>query len=202
MWARTGNMKSAAALAVCAFALQAAVPTGWSLAGTKPGDYDCSIDPGAAHLGQPSTYLKSKPGIKATGFATIMQDFSAAPYAGKRIRLSANLKSEAVESWGGLWMRIDDANHPNPTNGHPSVVAFDNMRDRSIKGTTGWRNYSVVLNVPEGATGIYIGFQLDGPGALWVNGIKFEVVGPEVAVTGKPLSQPAPQGPTNLSFEK
>ena len=202
MLSETGNVKCVAALVVCAFALQAAVPAGWSLAGTKPDDYDCSIDPGAAYLGQPSTYLKSKPGIKATGFATMMQDFSAAPYAGKRVRLSANLKSEGVESWGGLWMRIDDANHPNPTNGHPSMVAFDNMHDRSVKGTTRWRNYSVVLDVPEGATGIYIGLQLDGPGALWVNGMKLEVVGPEVPVTGKPLNQSVPKGPTNLSFEK
>jgi hypothetical protein len=197
-----GNPKWAAALVMCAFALQATVPTGWFLAGTKPHDYDCSIDPGATYDGHPSTYLKSKPGIKATGFGTMMQDFSAAPYAGKRVRLSANLKSEAVESWGGLWMRIDDANHPNPNNGHPSVVAFDNMHSRAIKGTTGWRNYSLVLDVPEGATGIYIGFQLDGPGALWVNGIKLEVVGHEVPVTGQPLNQPAPQGPTNLNFEK
>ena len=202
MLSLTGNPKWAAALAVCAFALQAAVPTGWFLAGTNPGDYDCSIDPAATYLGQPSTYLKSKQGIKAMGFATLMQDFSAAPYAWKRVRLSANLKSEAVDSWGGLWMRIDDAHHPNPKNGYPSVLAFDNMHDRPIKGTTAWRNYAVVLNVPEGATSISIGFQLDGPGALWVNGMKLDVVGPEVPVTGKPLIQPVPQGPTNLSFEK
>ena len=204
----TRSFESVAALAACAFGLQAAVPTGWVLAGAKPQEYDCSVDPAASYNGQPSTYLKSKEGVKTTGFGTMLQDFSAAPYVGKRIRFSANLKSEGVESWGALWMRVDDANHPK--NGHPSAVAFDNMhdgtRDRSIKGTTGWQNYSVVLDVPEGATSIYIGFLLDGAGALWLNGVKLEVVGPEVAVTGRPMNQPGSQelhsGPTNLGFEK
>ena len=40
-----------------------------------------------------------------------MQNFAPAQYAGKRIRLSANIKTEGVTSWSGLWMRIDDANH-------------------------------------------------------------------------------------------
>ncbi len=51
------------------------------------------------------------------------------------------------------------------------MVAFDNLhdgiKDRSIKGATGWQNYSVVLDVPEGATGIYIGFLLAMHDGLW-----------------------------------
>ncbi len=185
--------------------MQAAIPSGWFFAGSKPQEYDCSVDPTASYNGQLSTYIKSKEGIKTTGFGSMMQDFSAVPpYAGKRIRLSANLKSEGVEGWGGLWMRVDDANHPK--NGYPLSVAFDNMhdgiKDRSIKGATGWQNYAVVLDVPEGATGIYIGFLLEGAGAIWVNGIKVDVVGLEVPVTGRPMNQTMHDGPSNLGFEK
>src|ERR1700752_2242851 len=125
-----------ALVAACSIILQAGVPTGWFLAGTRPQEYDCSIDPTASYNGQPGIYLKSREGVKTTGFGTMMQDFSAAPYAGKRIRLSANLKSEGVDRWGGLWMRIDDGNHPNPKTGHATTVAFDDMYDRPIKGTT------------------------------------------------------------------
>jgi hypothetical protein len=204
MLSLTSSLKSVAALAACAFSLQAAVPTGWFFAGSKPQEYNCSVDPGTPYNGQMSVYIKSKEGVKTTGFGSMMQDFSPTQYIGKRVRLSANLKSEGVEEWGGLWMRIDDANHPK--NGYPSSVGFDNqhdgLKDTSVKGTSGWKNYSVVLDVPEGATGIYIGFLLSGPGALWVNGMKVEVVGLDVPVTGRSMTQAAHEGPANLGFEK
>jgi hypothetical protein len=204
MLSLSSSLRSAAVLAACAFTLQAAVPTGWFFAGSKPQEYDCSLDPSTSYQNLPSTYIKSKPGVKTTGFGSMMQDFSAAQYAGKRLRFSAYLKSEDATSWGGLWMRVDDANHQR--NGYPSMVAFDNMhdglQDRSVKGTTGWQNYSIVLDVPEGATGIYIGFLLEGPGALWVSGMKLEVVGTDVPVTGRPVNAPSHDAPTNLGFEK
>ncbi len=190
------SIRTPALSGLVVWSLAAAVPTGWSLAGTNPQGYDCSIDPTASYNGQPSTYLKSK-GAQATNrFGTMMQSFSAAPYAGKRLRFSANLKSENVEVSGGLWMRVDDDVHLDPKTGKATPLAFDNMHDRPIKGTTIWRNYSVVLDAPERATTIYIGLLLDGSGALWINGIKLEVVGPDVPVTDKPTA------PVNLGFEK
>jgi hypothetical protein len=197
-------LKTIIALSACAISLQAQVPSGWHFAGSRPQEYDCSVDLATPYNGLPSTYIKSKPGVTTTGFGSMMQEFSPTPYLGKRIRLSANLKSEGVTSWGGLWMRVDDANHQR--NGYPSSLAFDNMhdglKDRSVKGTTGWQNYSVVLDVPTEATGIYIGYLLDGPGALWMSGVKVEVVGPEVPVTGRTMNAPPSNGPVNLNLEK
>ena len=187
MLSLTGSLRPVAALAASVWAVQAAPPAGWVFAG-RPQEYDCHADFASPHNGQPSAYLKSKEGIKPAGFASLAQDFNAAPYIGKRIRLSANLKSDGVLGWGGLWMRVDDANRPR--NGYPSSVALDDMHNRPVKGTTGWQTYSIVLDVPQGATGIYIGFLLAGPGTLWMSGNKVEVVGSDVPVTGKPLDQP------------
>jgi len=193
------------ALAVAgASLLLAALPSGWGLYGSKPQEYDRSVDPATVYNGQASTYLKSKPGIETSGFGTLSQGFSAAQYAGKRVRFSANVKSDSVEphgtptAWAGLWMRVDAAS---------KMLVLDNMHDfgedRSIKGTTEWKNYAVVLDVPEGATGIFVGILLHGSGAIWINGGKFEVVGPEVAVTaGTPPVKPLPDTPANLGFEK
>ena len=36
--------------------------------------------------------------------------------------------------------------------------SFDNMQDRSIRGTTDWTRYDVVLNVPENAAMMKFGF--------------------------------------------
>ena len=183
----------AMALAASVWALQAAPPAGWVFAG-RPQEYDCNTD-------STSTYLKSKEGVKPTAFASMTHDFSAAPYIGKRIRFSANLKSDAVQGWGGLWMRVDDANRPS--HGYPSSVALDDMHNRPVKGTAAWQHYSIVLDVPPGATGIYIGFLLAGQGTLWLSGSKVEIVGPDVPVTAKPLDQPPALEPfpKNLSFQ-
>jgi len=77
------------------------------------------------------------------------------------------------------------------------MMAFDNMQDRAIRGTTGWKGYEVVLDVPQDATGIFFGVLLSKTGAVWLNSVKFEVVGSNVPTTGRSQRD----GPTNLGFE-
>jgi hypothetical protein len=202
MLSLTSSWKSFAVIAVCSSVLPAQVPSGWGMAGSRPADYDCSIDPASMYQGQASVYLKSKPGVETTGFGTMSQYFGATQYAGKRVRFSANIKAEGVDphgtraSWAGLWLRVDGENH--------KVLVIDNMHqtgtDRAITGTRNWQNYSVVLDVAENATGLGMGILLDGAGAVWISGIKFEVVGTEVPVTVTP--RPAQTAPANLGFEK
>jgi hypothetical protein len=174
-------------LLACAIALQAAVPGGWLLAGTKPASYDVGTDAQAAYNGHPSAYLKAK--VSDTGgFGTLMQSFRAGEYVGKRIRFSAYVKSDGIQNWAGLWMRVDSG---------PQQMVLDNMQDRPIKGTTGWQKYEVVLDVPQDATGIALGVLLDGPGEVRLNGGKFEVVGTDLPTTDKKLRDE----PTNFDFE-
>lgn len=74
------------------------------------------------------------------------------------------------------------------------VVAFDNMENRSINGTTGWQQYDVVLEVPKDATGISFGILLSGGGEVWLSSTKFDVVTADVSVTN------VPDKPVNLEF--
>lgn len=185
----TNCAASIAIVFVCAMTLQAAVPQGWHLAGDKPASYDTGTDSQVVYNDLPSAYLKSIEPV-ASGFGTLMQSFSAAKYAGKRLRLSAFVKSENVQNWAGLWMRVDKGSQS---------VAFDNMQDRSIKGTSGWQQYEVVLDVPRDATGIFFGVLLSGSGSVWLNNVKLEVVGAEVPPTGSAESNRAE--PVNLRFQ-
>jgi hypothetical protein len=173
--------------------LHAEVPKGWFLAGSKPAEYESAVDSVNTFGGLPSAYLRSKKSQVAEGFGTLMQDFSAEQYVGQRVRFRAFVKSENVERWAGLWMRVDGKSGQSP-------LAFDNMQGRPITGVTGWNEYEVVLDVPQGATGIFMGILLDGPGAVWLSRAEFEVVGPNVPTTGT-LHNNA-KGPTNLGFEK
>jgi len=180
-----------AAIAV-ALVANAAAPQGWLLAGSKPANYDTGVDREAVYKALPSAYLKAT--VDQEGFGTLMQSFSADPYVGKRVRFSGYVKSGSVARWAGLWMRVDGKNAQQP-------LAFDNMQDRPIKGSVGWKRYEVVLDVPQGATGIALGILLDGPGQVWLNSVAVEVVGTDVAATGQSAKQ-LPDGPRNLGFDR
>jgi hypothetical protein len=79
-----------------------AAPEGWFLAGSNPGNYGTGLDPEASYHGLPSAYLKAKQSA-IEGFGTLMQEFSAGHYAGKRVRLSASVKADEVKS-GSVWL--------------------------------------------------------------------------------------------------
>jgi len=140
------------------------------------------------HEGMPAAFLASK--VEDTGgFGTLMQEFQGSAYRGKRVRLRAWVKSKDVLSWAGLWLRID--------RGEQALV-MDNMQNRGIKGTSDWKMYDVVLDVPADSTRIAMGTLLDGPGEVWISGMKVEVVGNDVAVTT--MGSKEEDGPVNLGF--
>jgi hypothetical protein len=186
----TMGLRIVVLLAACSLALQAAAPKGWFIAGSKPTEYESGIDTVAAYNGHPSAYLKAKVS-SVEGFGTLMQDFRADHYLGKRVRFSAFVKTERAQDWAGLWMRVDKES---------KQLAFDNMEDRSIKGTTDWKQYDVVLDVPQDATGIFFGVLLSGTGTVWLSEAKFEIVGPNVLTTNR-VVQSRQDEPMNLGFE-
>ena len=47
------------------------------------------------------------------------------------------------------------------------VVAFDNTHDRALRGTRGWQDYEIVLQLPLEATDVSFGVLLSGSGAVW-----------------------------------
>ncbi len=186
-------LKLAAVVALSAVTLCATVPRGWYLAGSKPQDYQTGVND-AQYNGHRVAYLQSV-AAAPSGFGTLMQDFRADDYAGKRVRFSAMLKADNVADWAGLWMRID-----RNTGASPTMLVLDNMHDRPVKGTQDWRRYEVVLDVPNDATGIFFGVLLNGGGSVMMSDAKVETVGLDVQTTTKP-TPPRPTAPTNLDFE-
>lgn len=167
---------------------------GWFLSGSDPFNYEMGIDREVVHEGKASGYLKSKTVLDSTNFATMMQQFKADKYIGKRIRLSGYLKTKDVETFAGMWMRVD-----NPSD---DVLQFDNMSNRPIKGTTNWNRYSIVLDVPPGSAVISFGIILSGRGQVWVDRITFEEVGKDVETTNLEVQGELLDEPVNLSFEE
>jgi hypothetical protein len=164
--------------------------------------YELSRDDTEKHAGKASGCVRST-GDGANGFGTLTQWFSAGDYRGKRLRMTAYVKTDGAEGWTGLWVRIDGK--------EKTGLAFDNMMGRPVKGTTEWKKYDVVLDVPAEAEEIFFGYLVAGKGRGWVDDITFEVVGNDVATTGLPVQPMDRQGefstdpakkPNNLDFEQ
>jgi hypothetical protein len=179
------------------------LPTAWFKTGSKPDSYDMGIDKGAGKDGKNAATIKSiEPTID--GFGTLMQDCLPGKYLGKRIRMTGWLKSKDVSGWAGLWLRID-------TKAPVKAAVFDNMHngknDVAVKGTTGWKKYDIVLDVPGNASNIAFGALLVGTGQIWVDKLNFEIVSTDVLPTGieteteSSTYTPHQKEPVNLDFE-
>jgi hypothetical protein len=178
-------------------AQSADLPAGWLRAGDHPGDYEMAVDPKGGKTGKSCALIRGK-GAAPQGFGTLMQTFDASEYAGKRLRLSASIRWEGITSWAGLWMRVDGA---TPAGSQmPALLAFDNMQNRPMRGSSGWTPQAVVLDVPAEARAISFGILLSGPGQAWLDDLKLEPVGADVKVTGSVPGSLAKK--PNLTFEK
>lgn len=175
------------------------LPAGWFKAGSQPKSYEMGIDKGAGMDGGNAATIRSIE-KKINGFGTLMQTCSSSKYLGKRVRMTGKMKTKDVEEWSGIWFRVDEKNSDKP-------LAFDNMHegktDRSIKGTTDWKSYEIVLDVPVNAYELAFGALLVGTGQIWFDNVAFEIVDTSVPITGsgnemlKQINEPV-----NLDFEK
>lgn len=134
-------------------------------------------------------------------FATLMQTVSAAPYAGKRLRVSADLATQAVSLGATIWVRVDRSP------GH--VLAFDNLQHHPngwLFGDNGWKTRSIVIDVPEEGSQLVFGFFLKGSGSVWAADVSVSVVDHAVPLTSEPAGIYVRDvhwaAPENLDFSK
>ncbi len=171
------------------------LPTGWHIAGNQPKKYEMGLDKGAGPNGKNVATIRSIK-KKIYGFGTLMQQSLPDKYLGKRVRMIGYMKSAHVDMWAAFWFRVDRADTKET---HQSL-SFDNMQDRPVKGTTDWKKYEIVLDVPADASSLAYGALLAGTGQVWFDNIDFEIVDNSVPTTGKWIN--TLKEPTNLNFEQ
>ncbi len=102
-------------------------------------------------------------------FAVATATFPVKDAAGKKVRFSGYIKTQGVtRGFAGLWWRVDGAS---------GVLAFDNMENQGIKGTTDWKRYEIELPVAADATNINFGAILPGDGTAWFDDLSVELDG-------------------------
>lgn len=186
---RTGKAIAVAAL-LCSLATgaHAAIPQGWYKNGSAPNDFDAGSQAGSRHAGDKNAFIRARQ--DTSGFGSLMQTINAQAYRGKRVRFSGWLKANEANK-AGLWMRVDGSDRKS--------ASFDNMDDRPVAGTTDWKRYDIVLDVPSDASDIAFGFLLIGKGEVLADDFKIEEVGKDVPVTGSKGGH-LPDAPVNLDF--
>lgn len=151
------------------------MPVGWIRTPSYSSNgYSMTVDTNIKHGGKASALIKLTCGGE-NEFGSLGQILSADNYLGKRVRFTGWLKTENADS-AVLWMRVDGNRH---------LLGFDNMLDRAATGTTDWKQFEIVLDVPTEAVNIVVGTFLSGKGQMWADDLKLEIVGSEVPSTNQ-----------------
>ena len=102
--------------------------------------------------------------------ALLVGSFPWGTAAGKTIRFSGYIKTDAIDSgYAGLWWRADSRERP--------TIAFNNMQDAGPRGTTDWQRYEFELKIPAEVSNINFGALHPGYGTAWFSDLVVEIDG-------------------------
>jgi hypothetical protein len=147
-------------------------PGTWFLAGSDPADYQNNGDPTGPSPDSLALQSSSAPDDQ---FGTVMTEVDPSSHLGKRLQLTATVRTANAADWAGLWMRVDGQNE--------QTLGFDNMENRPLTATSAAATYSVVLDVPAGAINLAYGVLLVGPGEATVSSLQVLEVDNSVPTT-------------------
>jgi hypothetical protein len=174
-------------------------PKDWFPSGSSPDLYEMAVDKSVRHSsGHPAVIRRIGDGEPASGterqFGTLMQSVQAKDFAGKKVELSAELKTDSVTGTATIWMRADDQ--------RMQLIAFDNMEKRTtdgaLRGTNEWTKRQIVLEIPEAAESLHFGFYLSGFGTVWAAGFDLREASADALPTRVRHLLPKP---SNLRFK-
>jgi len=147
-------------------------PSGWILPASS------LLDSVQKRVGKYSLAINGNAG--GSGFESASYIIPKA-FKGSEIELRGYLKTQNVSNgFVGLWLRIDG-------NEDEGSLAFDNMQNQGLKGTTEWKEYNIKLPYDdEHAARIVLGGLIVGPGKMWMDGLS-------LYIDGKPIEQAVPK---------
>lgn len=174
-------------------------PDGWDW-GVTPDNaeqyYEIAFEPQGGPNGEPAVLVHSTAPVDHdyTSVSLYRSLADIKNFTGHRVRLSADVKAEDVAWQAILWMSVNGFGD--------RTLAYDSMWTRPIAGTKNWQRYEIVLDIPPNAEkeveSVNYGFELAGPGRIWVSNMRMEAVDADVPITDFLAYEPEP---INLDFE-
>ncbi|NML67156.1 peptidase S41 [Hymenobacter sp. RP-2-7] len=160
-------------------------PLGWT-APTQNG-YLMAADSVTRHGGRYALRLQSPSAVRKAGEFGVATWQLPANFWGKRITLTGFLKTDQVQNgFASMWLRV---------NNDEGTIAFDNMANQQVQGTTDWTEYSITLPLADEARVIYFGLILPATGTAWLDDLS-------LTVDNKPLTKAAAKAIPYYKAEK
>ena len=147
----------------------------WSVA------FEWGVDSSVRYSGQQSLRIHVD---SAASYGSMARNMAASEVAGKRVRLSGYMRTEAVTGYAGFW-------YASLNKGGGFSVA--DMSAQEVRGTTPWTRYTIEVDIPLNARDIIIGADVVGSGTAWFDAFELEIDGNKRVEGGKPhLFEPTP----------
>jgi hypothetical protein len=156
------------------------MPEGWLSAASWTAEgktYESGVDPSMDEPERHSLLIQSvgsRDGLDVGGVTQILPG-----YAGKRVRLSAQVKAANSDTWAGLVLGDKPMFLPQLTRGDAYTMAHF----FGAAAGADWQTVSVVVDVPSDVDVIMPGLALVGNGKVWARDMKLDVVGPDVPLS-------------------
>jgi hypothetical protein len=168
-------------------------PRHWMLHASDPTKFIAGVDENVAFHTNRSGFVESVL-AEADDWGGHLQTIGAYKYRGRRIKFSAQLKTQDVEGEAALFMYVLSVSK--------IMLVHDAMTDRAITGNEDWTPMEIVLDVPLDARYVNFGTVLRrGRGKLWASDLAICEVGPEIPTTDKYGStQKIPEAATNMDL--
>jgi hypothetical protein len=167
------------------------LPKAWTKSGTWAGSYSMKIKPNEGLNNSNALELESiEKNIMGSG--AVIQTISSSNYIGKRIKLSAYIKTEKVNDFACLIL----CSNQNLDELWNDVVTNSEDKKTYLKGVHEYKKIECYLNVTDNFGNIVLGAMIKGEGKIWLDRFNLEII-ENIAESGNELSK----APQNMEFE-
>ena len=118
-------------------------------------------------------------------WCSIWDEISAVPYIGKRLRLTAAIKTVAAGQAGIFMELLPEGRRGGISDGVRYGDSLNTVyqHDEFISGTNDWQLRELVIFIPSMADIVFYGMYLTGGGSCSIADIHFDTVGDDVPIT-------------------
>lgn len=167
------------------------LPKAWTKSGTWAGSYSMKIKPNEGLNNSNALQIESI-GKNIMGSGAVIQTISSSNYIGKRIKLSAYIKTENVNDFACLLL-CSNQNLDELWN-DDEVISED--KKTYLKGNHEYKKVESYLNVTDNFGNIVLGAMIKGEGKIWLDRFNLEII-ENIKESGNELSK----APQNMEFE-
>ncbi len=134
----------------------------------RPGQYTIALDRDVQRNGHPTMRIASTTAGVSDWAYWIKDDYDVSKYLGKKMRVSAMIKTQGVPSYAQLSIRVMGRGF--------KYLIPESQGAKKIGANSDWTKYETVVDVPEKTELFSNGVILHGPGTIWVDDIRWEAV--------------------------